>query len=120
MTENTHGGPGRGQGRKLLDGKGATKVAVTLLPEQVEAMKRLGSGNLSAGIRKAIDMSIYINIDERYGDPVPVTLDDYKTLNPDGQFEQTENQIIETSPSPLSGPIVIALSQKLYDDSKRV
>lgn len=54
---NKHGGPGRGQGRKPLDGKGATKVAVTLLPEQVKAMKQLGNGNLSAGIRKAIEMT---------------------------------------------------------------
>lgn len=55
--KNTHGGAGRGQGRKPLDGKGATKVAVTLLPAQVETMKQLGNGNLSAGIRKAIEMT---------------------------------------------------------------
>jgi len=45
------------EGRKPLAGEGATKVAVTLLPEQVEAMKQLGNGNLSAGIRKAIEMT---------------------------------------------------------------
>jgi hypothetical protein len=45
-----------GGGRKSLYPEKTTKVAVTLLPEQREAMKQLGNGNLSAGIRKAIDM----------------------------------------------------------------
>lgn len=58
MTENTHGGPGRGQGRKPLYSEKTVKRNVTLLPSQVEAMEKLGNGNLSAGIRKAIDMNM--------------------------------------------------------------
>lgn len=47
-----------GGGRKPLTPTEPTvKVAITLLSSQVEAMKQLGDGNLSAGIRKAIDMS---------------------------------------------------------------
>lgn len=69
MTQNTHGGKGRGQGRKpLTTAEPTVKVAITLLPSQVEAMKELGDGNLSAGIRKAIDMTTQpierINIDD--------------------------------------------------------
>lgn len=45
-----------GGGRKPLYTEKTTKVAVTLLPNQVEAMKQLGNDNLSAGIRKAINM----------------------------------------------------------------
>lgn len=57
MTKNKHGGPGRGQGRKPLYSEKTVKRNVTLLPSQVEAMSQLGNGNLSAGIRKAIDMT---------------------------------------------------------------
>lgn len=58
MTQNTHGGKDRGQGRKPLTPTEPTvKVAITLLLSQVEAMKQLGDGNLSAGIRKAIEMT---------------------------------------------------------------
>lgn len=46
-----------GGGRKPLYSDKTTKVAVTLLPAQVEAMKQLGDGNLSAGIRKAIEIA---------------------------------------------------------------
>lgn len=52
------GGPGRGQGRKPLYHVKTTKVAVTLLPSQVEAVKKFGDGNLSAGVRKAIEIAI--------------------------------------------------------------
>lgn len=62
MTQPTHGGAGRGQGRKPLATTDPTiKVAITLLSSQVEAMEKLGNGNLSAGIRKAIDMTETIN-----------------------------------------------------------
>lgn len=47
-----------GGGRKPLYADKTTKVAITLLPAQVEAMKQLGNGNLSAGIRKAINMNM--------------------------------------------------------------
>lgn len=46
-----------GGGRKPLTPTEPTvKVAVTLLASQVEATTQLGNGNLSAGIRKAINM----------------------------------------------------------------
>lgn len=46
-----------GGGRKPLTAAEPTvKVAITLLASQAEAMKQLGNGNLSAGIRKAIEM----------------------------------------------------------------
>ena len=55
-TKSKRGGEGRGQGRKPLTPTEPTvKVAITLLASQVEAMQQLGNGNLSAGIRKAID-----------------------------------------------------------------
>lgn len=44
-----------GGGRKPLYTDKTVKVAVTLLPSQIEAMQQLGDGNLSAGIRKAIE-----------------------------------------------------------------
>lgn len=45
-----------GGGRKPLTTTEPTvKVAITLLASQAEAMKQLGDGNLSAGIRKAIE-----------------------------------------------------------------
>lgn len=45
-----------GGGRKPLATTDPTKkVAITLLASQVEAMTQLGDGNLSAGIRKAIE-----------------------------------------------------------------
>lgn len=48
-----------GGGRKPLTPTEPTvKVAITLLSSQVEAMKQLGDGNVSAGIRKVIDMNI--------------------------------------------------------------
>lgn len=59
--KDPRGGAGRGQGRKPLYSQKTTKVAVTLLPDQVEAMKKLGNGNLSAGIRKAIEILNYLD-----------------------------------------------------------
>jgi hypothetical protein len=38
----------------------------------------------------------YTNIDERYGDPETVTLDDYRELNPDGEFYADEDGIYES------------------------
>lgn len=31
--------------------------------------------------------TVYVNISDGYGDPVPVTIDDYLELNPEGRFE---------------------------------
>jgi hypothetical protein len=54
--KGTHGGPGRGQGRKTPDSpSGELKVySVRLDPTTVEALKEIGGGNVSAGIRMAI------------------------------------------------------------------
>lgn len=37
----------------------------------------------------------YINIDERYGDAYPVTIADYRELNPDGNFNECADGIYE-------------------------
>lgn len=37
----------------------------------------------------------YINISERYGEQVEVTVSDYQALNPDGQFVEVDNEIRE-------------------------
>lgn len=58
MTKNTHGGPGRGQGRKPLHSEKTVKRNVTLLPSQVEELTHLGEGNLSAGISRMYAMNI--------------------------------------------------------------
>lgn len=39
--------------------------------------------------------TVFINEDERYGDPVQVTVEDYRELNPDGRFAQDEDGIYE-------------------------
>lgn len=39
--------------------------------------------------------TIYLNISERYGDKVEVTLNDYRELNPSGEFFQTDDSIFE-------------------------
>ena len=41
-------------------------------------------------------MTIFINIDERYGDQVSAIIDDYQSLNPSGKFTQDERGIYET------------------------
>lgn len=54
---NTHGGPGRGQGRKPLDRSlrfRTVRATVTLTEEDAEKLKALGEGNLSEGIRRAL------------------------------------------------------------------
>lgn len=40
-------------------------------------------------------MTTYTNTSEKYGDPVQVTINDYRDLNPDGKFEQDEKGIYE-------------------------
>lgn len=56
MDNHTHGGQRTGAGRKPLAPTEPTKkVAITLLASQIDAMTTLGNGNLSAGIRKAIE-----------------------------------------------------------------
>jgi hypothetical protein len=49
-----HGGPGRGQGRKPLDGVGSVeRKNVTLDAESIAALRAYGDGDLSLGIRRA-------------------------------------------------------------------
>lgn len=38
---------------------------------------------------------MYINTDERYGDNAAVTVEDYLSLNPDGEFRQDDDGIYE-------------------------
>lgn len=105
-----------GGGRKPLNpNEKTTKVAVTLLPSQVEAMIQLGNGNLSAGIRKAIDMSIYTNIDERYGEQVQATIADYQALNPDGQFVEVGGEIREILSDTPGDYEIVAIEQEIID-----
>ncbi|MDV7391888.1 hypothetical protein RZS08_11060 [Arthrospira platensis SPKY1] len=53
--KSTHGGPGRGQGRKPLYGESpASRVNVTLDEETIKQAKAMGAGNLSAGLREAV------------------------------------------------------------------
>lgn len=50
----THGGPGRGQGVKAADGAtGLKRVNVSLDDASIEALRQLGDGELSLGIRRA-------------------------------------------------------------------
>lgn len=51
---NSHGGAGRGQGRKAADGVGAVeRKNVTLDAESIETLRAYGDGDLSLGIRRA-------------------------------------------------------------------
>lgn len=50
----TRGGPGRGQGAKAADGAtGLKRVNVSLDEASIEALRQLGDGELSLGIRRA-------------------------------------------------------------------
>lgn len=51
---NSHGGAGRGQGRKAADGVSAVeRKNVTLDAESIETLRAYGDGDLSLGIRRA-------------------------------------------------------------------
>ena len=52
MTTNTHGGAGRGQGRKPIDAKDATERHTVTAPASIwRLLERLGDGNRSEGLR---------------------------------------------------------------------
>lgn len=48
-------------------------------------------------------MGKFINIDERYGEQVEVTIADYRDLNPQGEFEQKVDYIREYT---VFGPFI--------------
>ena len=51
-----HGGPRKGAGRKpLFGGQPMTRVTVSLPIQVLPLLRKLGSGNLSAGIRALLD-----------------------------------------------------------------
>jgi len=50
----THGGPGRGQGRKAADGAtGLLRVNITIDGSSAKTLRAYGDGDLSLGIRRA-------------------------------------------------------------------
>jgi len=50
--KRTHGGQREGAGRKLIYDQKMVKITVTLPPACVDALRDLGEGNVSLGIRK--------------------------------------------------------------------
>ncbi len=59
-TKLTHGGIRKGAGPKRKFDK-LERRTVTLTPEHVALLEKLGDGNLSAGIRKMIEILDYID-----------------------------------------------------------
>jgi hypothetical protein len=65
-------------------------------------------------------MTTYINIDERYGENVPVVLEDYQALNPDAEFYYADTghlSIAEMLPSDNGvprGAVRVAVEEKEY------
>lgn len=53
MSEKKHGGARHGAGRPKLDTGGTKDRRVSLDDQTVEIMRKIGSGNLSKGIRLA-------------------------------------------------------------------
>lgn len=52
------GGPGRGQGRRALDGaQGMKRTNVMLDDKTIDRAVALGDGNLSLGIRAAVEIA---------------------------------------------------------------
>lgn len=63
-----------------------------------------------------MNTTIYINIDERYGEQVEATLSDYLELNPEGKFVQTDDNIAEWLSPTARAPIVIAVSKEAFGE----
>lgn len=56
------GGAGRGQGRKPADGAvGLARKNITIDRERAEALRAIGDGDLSLGIRRAADFVMLKN-----------------------------------------------------------
>lgn len=63
-------------------------------------------------------MTTFINISERYGEQVEVTIADYQALNPNGCFEIVDNDIRELNvygPYPQDYEIVATTSERIED-----
>ena len=59
-------------------------------------------------------MKTYINIDERYGGQVVVTVADYVSLKPSGVFTQDERGIYETANESVT---IVAISKSISASS---
>lgn len=52
--KSTHGGPGRGQGLKAVDGAtGLTRRNISIDDASADVLRKYGDGDLSVGIRRA-------------------------------------------------------------------
>ena len=57
MTKRSHGGARNGAGRKPLYSEPMEKTTVLLPRHYIAALKRIGNGNLAAGIRRVVQLS---------------------------------------------------------------
>jgi hypothetical protein len=57
-------------------------------------------------------MNTYTNISERYGEQVQATIEDYRQLNPTGNFEETDDMIVEHLRSGVSVTVAVKDAQK--------
>lgn len=64
-------------------------------------------------------MNIYINTDERYGEPVPATLADYQALNPDGKFVEIHGEIREILSGTPGDYDVVAVAQDTIEAQRQ-
>lgn len=58
----------------------------------------------------------FVNISERYGDAVEVTIDDYRELNPEGEFVADSDEIREYF-SDEPGDYEVIAERRTSDDS---
>jgi hypothetical protein len=62
MTESQHGGKRAGAGRRYLngsdphEGQPAIRVTITITRDTKNALEELGDGNVSAGVRRAVEI----------------------------------------------------------------
>jgi len=64
MKKDRRGGARKGAGRKSRYGVPMKPVTVTLPPQHIATLKRLGDGNLSAGIQLLVESSAQ-SVDDR-------------------------------------------------------
>jgi hypothetical protein len=80
-----------------------------------EALEKLGQAvaELWKTFKEVENGTPYVNVDERYGERVPVTIEDYRKLNPEGKFEEWNEQIKELlSYKPYDVPIWVVVAIK--------